>query len=142
VAVTKPWGPVDPNSTHQRWSDWTFRIHSPTRRPGPREVRDNARRFARAVFRSTVGQLRLRLDGQGTYEVRIRIEGPAVYDPGYRASVERTWFEKFVRPGFGPDATMTMTARHLAGSPQDGRPAAHLIVAPAIAIEAPAKIDG
>lgn len=134
--MQKPWGPNEPNSTHQRWSRWTFTITSPTRRPSGQEVLDNFRRFVRVVFRSSIGEARVRMNRGDTYELSLHIEGPPVHDAAYRAAMARTWLARFVRPGFGPDATMTMDATLLAGSYEDGRPSTHLIVAPPIVFPA------
>ncbi len=138
----KPWGPNEPNSTHQRWSRWTFEIVSPDRRrrPSLEEVRDNARRFVRAVFRTTVGECRVRSSTPGRYEIALHLEGPPVHDAGYRDTMRRTWEEKFCRSGFGPQATLSMTASLLAGSYEDGRPSASLIVAPPIVL-APVSVE-
>jgi hypothetical protein len=125
------WGPVDPNTTHQRWSHWTFRITSPSplRRPTVEEVRVNALKFARVCFKSSVGQVRVRKRG-AAYRVDVRIEGPPVHDFAYRLAVERTWNERFVLAGFGPAATCRVSARLIAGSREDGSTPDHLIVAP------------
>lgn len=136
MATAKPWGPVDPNSTHQRWSYWRFEVDSPDRRrrPGVREVRENAMRFGRRVFRSTVGECRVQAPAPGRYIIEFHVEGPPVHDAAYRASVRREWRDRFVRQGFGPRATLAMDVRLLAGSYEDGRPSTHLIVAPALVL--------
>jgi hypothetical protein len=127
---------MDPNSTHQTWSEWRVTITEPLRWPDLPEVRDAARRFARAVFQSTTGQLRVDRARDG-YDIRIRIEGPIVNDQAYVTRMGRTWHERFTRPGFGGLARTQVTARLLAGSPEDGRPRAQLIVAPPLALEPP-----
>jgi hypothetical protein len=140
--MSKPWGPNEPNSGNQRWSRWTFDITSPDRRrrPSLEEVRLNAMKFARVVFRTTVGECRVRVLRPGRYEIAFHVEGPPVHDPAYRETMRRTWLEKFTLPGFGPQATLSMDALLLAGSYEDGRPSASLIVAPAIRlVPAPAE---
>jgi hypothetical protein len=129
----RAWGPVDPNSTHQRWSAWRITLRHPLRWPEVAEVRENAMRFARRVFRSSVGQVRCDRAADG-YVIQVRIEGPAVTDPAYVRAVGRAWQTRFAVPGLGATVQTTMTARLLAGSPDDGRPRAQLIVAPPLVL--------
>lgn len=138
----KPWGPNEPNSGNQRWSRWAFVIVSTDRRrqPSIAEVRVNAMKFARIVFKTTVGECRTTLVRPGRYEIKFHVEGPTVHDPAYRETMRRTWLEKFALPGFGPDATLSMSTALLAGSYQDGRPSVSLIVAPALVL-APAPLE-
>lgn len=132
MAAAKPWGGVDPNSTHQRWSRWTCVIQTGRRTPSVREVGENWRRFVPRLFRTTVGQVRT-TTRQGYYAVTAIVEGPDVHDPAYQASVRRQVEANFVRSGFGSDARLvTMEAALLAGSDESGRPALQLIVLPAV----------
>jgi len=131
-----PWGPNDPNSTHQRWSRWRFDITSPDRRrrPSLEDVRVNAMKFARAVFKTTVGECRVRVLRPGRYEVAFHVEGPPVHDSAYRDAMRHTWLTRFALPGFGPLATLSMEASLLSGSYEDGRPSVSLIVAPPLVL--------
>lgn len=137
VAGAKPWGPVDPNSTHQRWSRWRFSIvPDARRRPTRDEVLNNFRRYIARLFRSTTGRVQVAItrDGHRTLYVCVcEIEGPPVHDADYRAYVEREVAGVFVAKGFGPGARLQqMDAVLLAGSAEDGKPARQLIVMPPI----------
>ena len=139
-----PWGGMDPNSSHQVWSRWTFvfRVRQDMSEVGVKEVTDNARRFFAAGFGSTAG--RVRCDAQqiatptpaqqGTWHVvvTLEIEGPPVHDPDLRTSVKADFREHFVKEGFGPSARfIDFSAGLLAGDVQDGKPPAQLLVMPA-----------
>lgn len=139
----KPWGPVDPNSAHQRWSRWRFTIEAdPVKRPTKAEVLDNFRRYAAALFCSTVGQAQVAIAAgrQGVlYICVVELEGPAVHDATYRDYVQREFAGVFVARGFGPRARLRqMDATLLAGSAEDGQPARQLIVMPSLAVDAAA----
>lgn len=130
--MARPWGGIDPNSQHQLWSSWTFRVE--TSRTVPlEEVKLNAARWLRKGFGS-VGQARVleRLEGrQVVYVIEARVEGAPAHDPGYVASVERG-FTRFVDQGFGPLARGTVAVQVLAGDQQDGKAASKLVVLPGI----------
>jgi hypothetical protein len=133
--MRKPWGAVDPNSTHQRWSRWvaTVRAHR-TRRPTLEDVRLNWTRYVRRLFRTTVGRIRVEvLDDR--YRLVAELEGPPVHDPAYVAWVRRELAGAFVAKGFGPGAVLEdLETALLAGSAEDGRPAAQLLVLPRLTI--------
>lgn len=131
----RPWGPVDPNSTHQRWSRWRFTIVSaPGRRPPLEDVRDNFQRYVGRLFGSTVGRIQvaiIRVGADHLYVCVTEIEGPPVHDATYRDWVEREFAGVFVAKGFGPGARLRqMDATLLAGSAEDGKPARQLLVMP------------
>ncbi|MEO8481091.1 MAG: hypothetical protein ABI634_02705 [Acidobacteriota bacterium] len=129
---------MNPNSTHQRWSAWTFVVQARAdKRPARLEVVDNARRFFRAGFKSTVGRLQVEVTGS-RYVIAVQIEGPPCHDPAYRLHVAGEVRERFVRPGFGPGARLVqMDVRLLAGTAEDGQPAAQLLVLPSIYFDEP-----
>lgn len=126
---------MNPNSAHQRWSQWTFAIRAtPRRLPGHDEVLDAARRFFRMLFRTTAGQVRIEIRGR-IYTVQIQVEGPDAHDPQVREQVRTQFFSDFVHKGFGPGASLIeMEVRLLAGSAEDGRPRAQLLVLPPLSL--------
>ena len=128
------WGAMNPNSTHQRWSDWRFLVHADrVRRPSRREVLENARRFFSQLFGTTVGRLRVTVVGSDRYLIHVQIEGPAPYDPGLQRAVRDRVAEHFVARGFGPSARLvSMHVALLAGDAQDGTPPAQLLALPSI----------
>lgn len=127
-----PWGPMDPNSTHQRWSKWMFVIRAHRKRPSKADIIDNARRFFALTFRSTVGQVMVDV-WRNTYTIYLVIEGPAAHDPSVQDAIERQFREHFICRGFGVGARLEkMEVGLLAGSREDGRPPDQLIVMPRI----------
>jgi hypothetical protein len=146
----KPWGPVDPNSTHQRWSRWTWVVKcDPLKVPSRKDVEHNFGLYVRRLFHSTVGRARvlyvhdrrdsplgeaglpLSLFAKHVFILQVEIEGPNVHDPDYVAHVKREFAGVFVAKGFGPSAQLLrQEAELLAGSAEDGRPAKQLLVLP------------
>lgn len=126
----KPYGSIDPNSQHQLWSRWEFRVSSPKSVPLD-DVRDNAARWLRKGFGS-VGRARVTRrieDGSLVTLIEAEVEGIPAHDPGYVQSV-RNGFAKFAAAGWGVTADASVKVRILAGDQQDGRPAAKLVVMP------------
>lgn len=126
----RPFGTMDPNSQHQRWSRWVFGIEAnPTKCPDHLVVVDNARRYFRKAFK-TVG--RVRCDRQGTYYCLIvEIEGPPAHDPGFVDALKRDFAERFLAAGFGASARLTrFEVALLAGDAEDGRPPDQMLVMP------------
>lgn len=132
---TAPYGGIDPNSQHQLWSRWIFRIDAPVeKRPPVDEVVANARRYVAKLFHSTIGRVRCDQQG-GRYVLIVEIEGPPAHDPAYVARVIEDVRTRFVAQGFGPRARLTDTVVGiLAGDTQDGQPPAQLIVMPRLAV--------
>lgn len=121
--MSGPWG-VDPNSQHQLWSHWTFRVAGGRALPaGP--VRENAARWLRKGFGS-VGQARVRRTLAG-WIIEARVEGVPAEDPAYVVQVRKA-FRKFVEQGWGPMAVDDVGVRILAGG--DGRK--QLVVMPGL----------
>lgn len=126
----KPFGGMDPNSTHQLWSRWQFGIKAhASKRPNFVIVAENARVYFKKLF-GVVG--RARCDQQDLhYLVTCEIEGPPAHDPDYVERVKQDFIERFMRQGFGPSARLErFEVMVLAGSKQDGQPADQLLVMP------------
>jgi hypothetical protein len=119
---------MNPNSTHQLWSQWTFTVDT-RRTPTLALVRENCARFGRKTFGSA-SQMRITQVG-ATWRIEVRTEGVPVHDPAFVATMHAQW-ARFLVAGFGPDARIAADARLLAGSRQDGRPADQLIIVPPI----------
>lgn len=142
MAVPKPWAGMDPNSAHQLWSHWTYRVHEGGRHLPAGEVLDNARRWARLGFGS-VGQIRHRVGWetdtlpQGrpfrerVHTIELQVEGVPAHDPAYVAAVHQG-FAEFVAKGWGPTGFAEVTVAILAGDLQEGKPRAQLVVMPSI----------
>lgn len=133
---TKPWGAVEPNSQHQLWSKWVVRF--PLTKTVDRQwLIDNTRRFAKLLFRSSVGEVKVDFLAKAkSTQVRLQVvlEGPPAHDPAYRLFAENQFRANFVEKGFGPLAAscMTIDTAILAGDTQDGKPPAQVIVLPQI----------
>lgn len=130
----KPFGPNNPNSAHQRWSRWRVVIEPARKRPTVREVAANWQRYMATLFKTTVGRgkvARVRVDGKVYYALVAEVEGPPVHDPAYVAWVRKEVAGVFVARGFGVGARLReLDATLLAGSAEDGKPAAQLLVLP------------
>lgn len=122
------WGALDPNSDHQVWSRWTFKVRG--RRAPFAEVELNALRWLRLMFGS-VGQGRVEESANGLIEIVAEVEGVPAHDPGYVAHVRRK-FRAFVVAGWGVAAVDSVSVKVLAGDVQDGRPRSQLVVMPSI----------
>jgi hypothetical protein len=129
---------MNPNSAHQTWSFWEYRIYPDgTRRPDFATVKANCSRFGRLLFGSASEMhLSYRTDGDGRpcWEVQIRTEGHPVHDPQYTEWMHDAWHHFFQR-GFGPSCLVWKHVRLEAGDRQDGTPADQLILLPALAVE-------
>lgn len=127
--TTPAWGAMNPNSGNQRWSQWTITA-TQTKRVIPYPLfKDHVTRFARSTFGS-VGQMQV-LEKTLEWVVEVRCEGVPAHDPGYVDHVRRLW-TGFLIKGLGLSTRVTVEARLLAGSRQDGTPPDHLIVIPTI----------
>lgn len=126
----RPWGPIDPNSQHQLWSHWEFRVFEMGRHVPMRDVQYNAAKYMAAGF-GTVGQLRVTETAKG-YTIELFVEGAPAHDPGYVESVRSNFYNKFVKPGWSEFTLSSVKARVVAGDQQDGKAAGQLVVMPSI----------
>lgn len=130
------WGTMNPNSTHQLWSLWTFEFTA--RKPVPEEeVSYNARKFFKQLFHTDAGQVRVSqipTDAFRTtlWSIDLRIEGPPAHDPDCRESVQKQFTEHFMKRGFKLAQFRSMEVSILAGDSQDGKPPDQLIVMPTL----------
>lgn len=125
---------MNPNSVHQRWSLWQYRVYPDgTRRPEYADVKENCARFGRLLFGSA-SQMRIRQaaqDGRMYWEVAVLSEGHPVHDGSYTEWMHRQWRD-FFEQGFGMSCEVQSHARLEAGDRQDGKPADQLIVLPTL----------
>jgi len=129
---------MDPNSAHQRWSLWQYRVYpDQTHRPSFATVKANVARFARLTFGST-SEMRIvcATDDQARlyWELSVRTEGHPVHDPRYVDWMHAQW-RRFLLNGFGSSCIIHPHARLEAGDRQDGRPADQLIILPTLRID-------
>jgi len=121
------WGPMNPNTDHQMWSRWTFRIFG-SKVMAITELEHNFGRWCRMGFGS-VGRARVKTM-LGGYVLEIETEGAPADDPKYLASVEQQFRSKFLAQGFGDFAFGDVTVKTLAGKWEDGKPREQLLVMP------------
>ena len=129
---------MNPNSSHQRWSLWEYRVYpDTTKRPPYALVKENCARFGRLIFGS-VSEMRIRCatdhHGRLFWEVAILTEGHPVHEAPYTEWMHAQW-RTFFRNGFGPSCEVQAHARLTAGDKQDGMPADQLIVMPLLKLE-------
>lgn len=132
--MQKPWGTLNPNSQHQLWSRWTFRVHG--KAVPISEAKLNAARWLRQRFGS-VGRAKVqeRVEaGRPVFVIVAEVEGVPAHDPHYIRSTKAS-FAKFVEAGWGPLALGSTSIEILAGDTQAGRPPAQLVVMPSILSE-------
>jgi hypothetical protein len=125
---------MNPNSAHQRWSFWQYRIYpGGTKRPDFATVKQNAARFGLLLFGSA-SEMRVVQktddDARLYWEISVRTEGHPVHDPLWVEWVHAQW-RRFLVHGFG-DSEVLCHARLEAGDRQDGTPADQLIILPAL----------
>jgi hypothetical protein len=135
---------MNPNSQHQMWSKWTWKITPPkTNMPSfgrahrisrgrIEQVKTNIARFANKCF-GTNGQMNVLQYTDGSVLVRVRVEGHPVHDPAYVIHVREAW-DVFLRNGFGQRSTIEFSAKLEAGDVQDGKPADQMIILPPLQI--------
>lgn len=119
---------MNPNSQNQRWSKWVWFVV-----PGRKifrpfsNIKENCARFGRKAF-GAASQMRIRQNKRG-YIVEVLTEGHPVHDPQFVDYVRCGW-QVFFEHGFGLGTTAKMTAKLMAGSPQNGKPADQMIILP------------
>lgn len=137
----KPWGVVDPNTEHQVWTSWAFRVYvhgTGWQRPEWETVK---REFTRFFAKASVGHCaelsvaELRVSGDLTrpvYHLDWRVEDNRALDLDYRERI-RQHVERFAEGGFGTgQVSVTCDVRLLAGDAENGKPRAQLIVMPSV----------
>jgi hypothetical protein len=137
--MERPFGPIDPNSEHQLWSEWTFQIHEHGRHVPFAHVQKEVARWLVKGFGS-VGRARVEEihSASGShFVIRAQVEGQPAHDPGFVAHVRRQFATYFVYQGWGPLATSSVQARVLAGDMQDGQPRRQLVVMPTLPLPRP-----
>jgi hypothetical protein len=129
---------MNPNSQHQRWSLWEYRVYPDTsKRPTFASVKENCARFGRLMFGS-VSEMRIRsgTDAKGRlcWEIAVLTEGHPVHESPYTEFMHAQW-RKFLHNGFGQSCEVYVHARLEAGDRQDGHPADQLIIMPTLKME-------
>lgn len=128
--MAKPWGSIDPNSTHQVWSRWTFTVADLGAHPDYKSVKSNFARWARKGFGSVArAKVEEKID---TWVMLVEAEGVPVQDPTYRTAVQ-LGFDRFVEQGWGHLGIGKVDAELLAGENDSGKPRTQLVVMPIIA---------
>ena len=128
---------MDPNSTHQQWSEWEFTVRllwAPFFRVTLQDVEYNVATFMRKGFGSSSrmkmekkqrvvsGELR------DTWVFTVQTEAANVNDPGKRQYMLDS-VTRFMENGLGK-VDVGMEVRLLAGSPEDGKPAEQWLIMP------------
>lgn len=126
---------MDPNSTNQQWSQWTFIATHPQKIKIPfTVVKENVARFMRKGFGSTA-RMKVERDlipsGDTRWRFTIQVEGANANDPDKRFYMQEC-VTTFLKIGFGPATSVVMEVRLLAGKPEDGRPADQWLIMPTL----------
>ena len=133
----KPFGTIDPNSAHQLWARYTFKVYG-GRVVDDREARLNITRWLRCMFGS-VGRVRFLTTIEGpfgtvVFTTELEAEGKPAHDPTYAKYVRGEW-DKLVEKGWGRTAISVTHIKVLAGDLQNGKPREQLVVMPYIKLE-------
>lgn len=119
---------MNPNSANQRWSKWVwFVVPGRTLQRSFAEVKINCARFGRKAF-GAASQMNITQTGRG-YLIEVLTEGHPVHDPDYLRYMRENW-QRFFETGFGVGTKSKLTAKLMAGSPQNGKPADQMIIMP------------
>jgi len=121
---------MDPNSTHQLWSQWTFLVHECGRHVPKKDVKYNAARWIAAGFGRT-GKVRVTPTRTG-WAIEAIVESRPAHDPAFVNHVALQFQQNFVAKGWGPLAFGEVSARVLAGDEQRGEPRKQWIEMPSI----------
>ena len=141
VDIVNPWsGDADPNSTHQLWSRWTFKLRSERldRHPPQTPLHHAFRRWCGVSFGSageahcdewvhTHGPTQT-VTAKG-YILWCEVEGPPVTEPTFQLFVRRR-FRIFVDVNWSRRVLFEMDSCILAGDAEDGKPPRQLLVLP------------
>lgn len=126
---------MNPNTVHQVWSRWEYRIYS-DHQPDYQTVKANCARFGRTLFGS-VSAMRItqRTDGDGRlhWQIEVMTEGHPIQELLYVEWVHAQW-RRFLLEGFGHTAEIRSHARLDAGERSDGLPADQLIILPPLIV--------
>lgn len=138
----KPWAGMDPNSTHQLWSRWTFTLLSESLQLHPPQtpLHFAFRRWCVETFGATghahcdefvhTHRVSEQITAKG-YILWAEVEGPPVTDPEYILYVRRC-FRYFVDQNWSTTIRFKMDTAVLAGDAEDGNPPRQLLVLPGI----------
>jgi hypothetical protein len=126
---------MNPNSSNQWWGKWTFTV-SQTAKGHSRlvtrtELETHFARFARSLF-GTAGQARIdRTNNRLVLQMLIEGGNVVPHDPFFVEHV-RQRAAAFFTKGLGAGITVSVEAKLMAGSRQDGTPSEQLLIIPAI----------
>ena len=113
---------MDPNSSHQQWSEWRFVVRGGTVCP-PALMEHNAARLMRKIF-GTAARMRVECKYAATrgeaWILTIQAEAANCLDLMYRAHL-RAAVERYIRAGLGVSTTVTLDVMLLAGNPETGK---------------------
>lgn len=109
---------MDPNSQHQIWSHWTFRVREAGRHVTRVDVEYNVARWLKKGFGS-VGEVRVQGTRRG-WLIQALVEGVPAHDQAFVADVRKQFQKNFIERGWGPMAYGFVWVRVVAGDTQDG----------------------
>lgn len=131
---------MNPNSQHQLWSKWTYRVRpDPRHHPTMADVQLNCARFGKKAF-GEAAQMRIRFQqiaiGVGmrlhdVWEISVLAEGLPAHEAPFAEWMHAKWL-RFFRNGFGVGCRVTSEAHVMAGDVQDGRPPDQMLIVPTI----------
>lgn len=126
------WGTSNPNSQHQCWLEFGWRVRTP-RTPDPDTVRRAVDAFFRALSRGSPAMCQIRfvrLPRSMSFRIDWRVDRQAYLDLTTQSALDQR-VRAFLLHGFGNDVAVTsLSVRLLAGDSQTGKPAAQLLVLP------------
>lgn len=130
---------MNPNSTNQRWSQWTYRVFPDgTKKPPYALVKENCARFGRTIFGAAsemkIEQAKDPRNGRLYWEIVTRSEGHPAHDPKFVQWMHAQWAQ-FLKHGFGEQSEILAVSSLIAGSRQDGTPADQWIALPKLESE-------
>lgn len=102
-----------------------------TKTPAFDDIKANCARFARKAF-GTSSEMNIEL-GRNII-IKVRTEGHPAHDSDYVEYMRKNW-EKFLRVGFGYQASIAFEVKVEAGDKQDGKPRDQVLWLPKIESE-------